>query len=233
MSWYPRRASYYVPAAEDAEIEQGDILWGVPSLTATHPAIADSFQPPGGPPSAEELSPPMISDVLRGIRIYGDAVIVVPHTCDFFEPEKGRTHRDRLVARIQPLAQSGIEDLGLLRSGEGYGHTFFLPSWEDPADGGRDLFVNLRRMTSVDASYISRKRRVARLSPPALISFRRRITQFFTDYAPMLSELVEADERGGLLREGRALVPVDLLKETLGSEAVAELLRKLYGRGSR
>jgi hypothetical protein len=229
--WYPRRPHYYTPVGVDAEIEQGDIFWGVPSLTAVHPSVADQFRAPGRLPEAEELQPPALSEVLRGIRVYDDAVIVVPHTCDFYAPEKGRTHQDRLVARIQRLAGSGVEDPNHLRSGEGYGHTFFLPSWERPTDPARDHFVNLRLMTTVDGSYLSRARRLARLSPAALICFRRRITQFFTDYAPLPSELVEADERGGLLREGRALIPVDVLKAALGDAAVADLLQRLYGRG--
>lgn len=232
MAWYPRRTHYYAPVEADAEIEQGDILWGVPSLRAAHPAVADHFYPPGSLPPAERLSPPALSDVLRGVRVRHDPVIVVPHTCDFYASEKGRTHRDRLVARIQPLSGSRVDDPSRLRSGEGYAHTFFLPSWEEPANDARDHYVNLRRMTTVDASYLSRGRRLARLSPAALICFRRRITQFFTDYAPLPSELVEADERGGLLREGRALIPLDMLKAALGEEAVAELLRKLYGRGT-
>jgi hypothetical protein len=233
VAWYPRRASYYVPVEADAEIEQGDIFWGVPSLRAVHPAVGDQFLPPGGPPLADELLPPALSDVLRGVRVHHDAVIVVPHTCDFYAPEKGRTHRDRVVARIRPLAGAGIEDAGLLRSGEGYGHTFFLPPWEEPTNAAHDRFVNLRHMTTVDASYLSRGRRLARLSPAALICFRRRITQFFTDYAPPPSELIEADERGGLLREGRALIPVDILKAALGEDAVADLLRRLYGQSPR
>jgi hypothetical protein len=232
VAWYPRRTHYYTPLEADAEIEQGDIFWGVPSLSATHPALADQFHPPDELPQAEQLRPPPLSDVLRGVRVYHDPVIVVPHTCDFYAAEKGKTHRDRLVARVQLLAGSGVEDPSRLRSGEGYAHTFFLPSWKDPTSDSGDCFVNLRHMTTVDSSYLSRDRRLARLSPPALICFRRRITQFFTDYAPLPSELVEADERGGLLREGRALIPLALLKSAFGDEAVAELLRQFYGRGS-
>ena len=233
MGWYPRRTHYYTSIEAAAEIEQGDILWGVPSLSAAHPAVADQFHPPDRLPPAEQLPAPALSDVLHGVRVHHDAVIVVPHTCDFYTHDKGRTHRDRLVARIQPLAGSGIQDLSRLRSGEGYAHTFFLPAWEEPANDASDRFVNLRRMTNVDASYLSRTRRLSRLSPAALICFRRRMTHFFTDYAPLPSELVEADERGGLLREGRALIPLDMLKSAIGEEAVAELLRNLYGRGPR
>ena len=85
--------------------------------------------------------------------------------------EKGRTHRDRLVARIHPLAGSGVQDEELLRSGEGFGDAFFF-LWRDPTDSGRDAFVNLRQMTCVDASYLSRTRGLAGLSGPARIALR-------------------------------------------------------------
>lgn len=62
------------------------------------------------------------------------------------------------------------------------------------------MFVNLRFMTTVDAAYLSRKRRVARLSNPAVLALRRRITNFFTDYAPSPGELLLADQVGGLIR---------------------------------
>ena len=228
MGWYPRRSRYYESVEDSAEIEQGDILWGVPTLRATHPSVADHFFPTGETLTAEELEPPARSDVLRGIRVDSEAVMVIPHTCDFFGLEKGRTHRDRLVARIQPLHGSGVQDEELLRSGEGFGHAFFLPSWRDPTDSGRDAFVNLRQMTCVDASYLSRTRRLARLSGPARIALRRRLAQFFTDYAPSPLELTEADQRGGLVREARSLVSVERLRMVLGDEETNQLLRRLF-----
>ena len=228
MAWYPRRAQYFAAVEDSAEIEQGDILWGVPSLRATHPAIADRFAPPGTVPDAEDLDPPTLSDVLRGVRVESDAVMIMPHTCDFFGLEKGRTHRDRLVARLTTLSRSGIEHEDLLGSGEGYGHTFFVPSWRDPTDSTRDTFVNFRQMTSVDASYLSRSRRLARLSTPARIALRRRLAQFFTDYAPSALELTEADQRGGLVREARAVIPIDRLRAVLGIAQTNELLRRLF-----
>src|SRR5688572_18825732 len=136
MAWYPRRAAYYVAVAADAATEQGDVFWAVPLLRATHPEIAVRFLPPGDPPPAEDVEPPARSAVLHGVDILADAAIVVPHTCDFHGPEKGRTHRDRLVARVQAIRPSGIADPELLRSGDGYQHTFFLPSWEHPTDNG-------------------------------------------------------------------------------------------------
>ena len=236
MGWYSRRAQYFASVEDGAEIEQGDILWGVPSLRAAHPAVADRFLPPGEPPSADELDPPPLNEVMRGVRgvrVERDAVMVMPHTCDFHGPEKGRTHRDRLVARIVALARSGIQHADLLRSGEGYGHTFLVPFWGDPIDAARDTFVNFRQMTTVDASYLSRKRRLARLSPPAVIALRRRLAQFFTDYAPSPLELSEADQRGGLIREARTLVPVDRLRSALGDEQTNELLRRLFDPHAR
>lgn len=228
MGWYPRRAQYFASIDDADQIEQGDILWGVPSLRAVHPAVADRFSAPGANLNADDLDPPPLSEVLRGVRVESDAVMVMPHTCDFYGLEKGRTHRDRLVARVARLAGSGLEHSDLVRSGEGYGHTFFVPSWHDPHDSARDCFVNLRQMTSVDASYLTRKRRVARLSPPAAIALRRRIAQFFTDYAPSPVELTEADQRGGLIREARTLVPVERLRSVLGDEETNQLLRRLF-----
>ena len=61
MVWYPRRSHYYIPVGADADIEQGDIFWGVPSLSAVHPSVADQFRPPGRLPQAEELPPPALS----------------------------------------------------------------------------------------------------------------------------------------------------------------------------
>ncbi len=200
----------------------------MPTLRATHPAVADYFFPTGETLAGEELEPPALSDVLHGVRVASDAVMVMPHTCDFYGLEKGRAHRDRLVARVHRLTGSDIQNAELLRSGEGFGHTFFLPSWQDPTDAARDACVNLRQMTTVDASYLSRTRRMARLSEPARIALRRRLAQFFTDYAPSPAELVEADQRGGLIREARALVPVERLRQVLGDQQTNALLRRLF-----
>jgi hypothetical protein len=225
MGWYPRRVQYYRPVAGSEEVEQGDIFWGVPNVLAAHPAVADAFHAPGEVPAPEDLDPPLLSEVLRGILITADPVIVVPHTCDFYGPEKGRNHRERLVATIQPLRGSPVEEPDLLRSGEGYGHTFFLPDWKTPHRAEADRFVNFRLMTTVDASYLSQRRRLARLSAPAVIALRRRLASFFTDYAPMPSELVEADQRGGLIRSNRDLLARHELEE-LGPPAL-EMIRAL------
>jgi hypothetical protein len=232
LGWYPRRANYYEKSGEDRELEQGDILWGVPTLRAAHPAVADHFLPTGETIAADELEPPALSEVLRGVRVGSEAVMLMPHTCDFYGPEKGRTHRDRLVAPIQRLASAGVQDVDQLRSGDGYGHTFFLPSWQHPTDAARDAFVNLRQMTSVDVSYLSSKRRMACLSDPARIALRRRITQYFTDYAPSAIELTEADQRGGLIREARSLVSVEQLRRALGDDQTNDLLRRLFSSRS-
>ena len=227
MGWYPKRSHYYQPFTEPDEIEQGDIFWGVPTLSAAHPALADSFHPPSGLPSADDLEPPSLLEVQRGIKIMADPVIVIPHTCDFYGPEKGRTHRDRLVARIQSVRNSGIRDPDLLRTGEGYGHTFFLPDWESPDHNEADHFVNLRQPTAVDASYLSRRRRLARLSTPALIALRRRLAHYFTDYAPMPSELIEADLIGGVIRNDRDLIRKQDIQAAFGTDA-PEIFRALY-----
>jgi hypothetical protein len=204
VSWYPRRRDYFAPVAEDAEIEQGDVFWGVPTLAALHPELADAFREPlRALPAAETLEPPPVSRVLAGVVVRVDPVVVLPHTCDFYGPEKGRTHRDRLVGRVQRLADAGIADPRLLRSGEGYNHTFFLPSWVDPSRDRDDMFVNMRQMTTVDAAYLSRQRRLARLSEPAVVALRRRITYFFTDYAPALADLLTADAAGQDMRRDR------------------------------
>ncbi|HWE64874.1 MAG TPA: hypothetical protein VHB98_24435 [Chloroflexota bacterium] len=208
MPWYPKRNRYFSTLVESDEVEQGDIFWGVPTLIARHPALSDTFQQPLTQlPAAEILEPPPLSRVTDGISVHADPSIVLPHTCDFYGPEKGRRNRVRLVARIERLATSGIadQDRALVRSGEGFNYTFFLPSWHDPVRDADDMFVNLRYMTSVDAAYVSRRRRVARLSSAAVIALRRRIAQFFTDYAPAPSELLLADISGGLIRQDRDL----------------------------
>ena len=110
MGWYPRRARYFEHAEESAEFEQGDILWGVPTLRAAHPSIADHFLPTGETIATEDLEPPALSEVLRGVRVGSEAVMVMPHKCDFYGPEKGRTQRDRLVAPVRRLASSGFQD---------------------------------------------------------------------------------------------------------------------------
>lgn len=204
--WYPRRARYYRAVAPDDEIEQGDVFWGVPTLVAQHPALADAFRRPlEPPPSAEELDPPPLSSVLGGVSVHDDPVIVLPHTCDFFGPQKGRRNRARLVARVQRIADGEIAEPRLVRTGEGYNHTFFLPSWRDVNRDADDLYATFRFMTSVDAAYLSRRRRLAGLTPVALIALRRRIAYFFTDYAPPPSELVAADLAGGMIRRDRDL----------------------------
>jgi len=183
VPWYPKRNRYFASFGEEDEIEQGDIFWGVPTLIARHPDLSDSFQQPLSQlPRAEALDPPPLSRVMTGVSVHSDPVIVLPHTCDFYGPEKGRRNRVRLVARIERLAAAGIadQDRTLVRSGEGYNHTFFVPSWADPMRDADDMFANLRYMTSVDAAYLSRRRRVARLSNAAVIALRRRVTQFVT-----------------------------------------------------
>ncbi len=204
--WFPRRGRYYRAVAPDDEIEQGDIFWGVPGLVAQHPSLADAFSRPlEPPPAAEELDAPPLSGVLGGVRVRDDPVIVLPHTCDFFGPEKGRRNRARLVARVQRIADGEIAEPRLVRTGDGYNHTFFLPSWRDVNRDADDMYANFRFMTSVDAAYLSRRRRLARLTSVAVIALRRRITYFFTDYAPPPRELVAADLAGGLIRRDRDL----------------------------
>jgi hypothetical protein len=213
VPWYPKRNRYFVSFGAEAEIEQGDIFWGVPALIARHPDLSDRFQQPLSQlPQAEALDPPPLSRVMTGVSVHADPVIVLPHTCDFYGPEKGRRNRVRLVARIERLAEAGIadQDRALVRSGEGYNHTFFVPSWNDPVRDADDMMVNLRYMTSVDAAYLSRHRRVARLSNAAVIALRRRVTQFFTDYAPPPAELLLADASGGLVRNDRDLARLRL-----------------------
>ncbi|MBA2449861.1 MAG: hypothetical protein H0V51_17700 [Chloroflexi bacterium] len=221
--WYPSRRRYYRDVAPDDEIEQGDIFWGVPTLVARHPDVADSFRPPfRALPEAETLEPPALSRAVTGVSVRDDPVIVMPHTCDFYGPEKGRRNRARLVARIQKLADGGIAEPKLLRSGEGYNHAYFLPSWRDPHRDVDDMYVNLRFMTSVDAAYLSRRRRVARLGPAAVIALRRRVTYFFTDYAPPPAELSAADLAGGLIRQDRDLRAIGLPRAGPGSVQVGD-----------
>jgi hypothetical protein len=216
VPWYPKRSRYFVPCDTDEEIEQGDIFWGIPTLVARHPDLSDHFtQPLTQLLPAETLAPPPLSRVKDGISVHADPVIILPHTCDFYGPEKGRKNRVRLVARIERLADAGIadHDRAVVRSGDGFNHTYFLPSWNDPTRDADDMMVNLRYMTSVDAAYLSRQRRLARLSMAAIIALRRRIAQFFTDYAPAPAELVLADTSGGLIRNDRDLARLGLIRE--------------------
>lgn len=216
VPWYPKRNRYFVPCGAGDEIEQGDIFWGVPTLIARHPDLSDRFAQPLTPlPLAETLNPPPLSRVKDGVSVHADPVIILPHTCDFYGPEKGRGNRVRLVARVERLADSGIadHDRALVRSGDGFNHTFFLPPWSDPTRDADDMVVNLRYMTSVDAAYLSRQRRVARLSMTAIIAMRRRVAHFFTDYAPAPAELVLADTSGGLMRNDRDLARLRLITE--------------------
>lgn len=208
MNRYPGRKSYYQSnLGTSDEIEQGDIFWGVPSLFAAHPEVGRRFaQPLLELPRSEALAPPTLDAARRSVVVFGDPVMVLPRTCDYYGPEKGRTHRVRLVGRIQRLVDAGIGDPAMARSGEGYNHTFFLPSWKDPTRDGDDMVLNFRYMTTVDASYLSRERCVARLSFEALIALRRRLAAYFTDYAPAPRELIQADQVGGLVRNDRDLL---------------------------
>lgn len=108
-----------------------------------------------------------------------------------------------------------------------------MPALDAPEDAERDLFVNFRWMTTVDASYLSRRRRLARLTAAAVLCLRRRLAQFFTDYAPMPGELAVADVRGGLVRRDRGLVSAEELRTVLGDERTADLLRRLYDPRAR
>ncbi len=203
MGWYPRRRDYYcTDLPETDEIEQGDIFWDVPSLFAGHPALVDRFVAPLAKPVATEpLRPPAFSKVRRGVVVSGDPVMVLPHTCDFYAPQKGRTHHFRLIGRIQRLYEAALSDPALARSGEGYNHTFFLPSWIDPSRDADDMVLNMRLMTTVDVAYLNPSRRLARLSPAALIALRRRLAMFFSGYVPTLKELLDAELEGRAPRE--------------------------------
>ena len=210
MAWYPKRNRFFADFGDDDEVEQGDVFWGVPSLIALHPEIIDRFQMPlASIAPAEGFDVPTVSRVLASVAVHADPVIVMPHTCDFFAPEKGRNNRARLVARIERLADSTIAEPRLVRSGEGYYHTFFLPSWRDSRRDVDDMMVNFRYMTTVDTAYLSRRRRVARLQSAAIIALRRRIAHFFTDYAPAPAELSLAETLGGLIRDDRTRLGVD------------------------
>src|SRR5439155_11763747 len=101
------------------------IFWGVPGLTAAHPDLAGRFRPPYEAfPAAEALPLPDLTRVMEGVRVNSDPVIVLPHTCDFYGPEKGRRNRARLVGRIQRLAEllTGTDPKAeaTLRSGDGF-----------------------------------------------------------------------------------------------------------------
>lgn len=103
------------------------------------PRSGIAFFLPASSPTERPGNPPR-SDVLRGVEVLANAVMLLPHTCDFYGPEKERTHRDRLVGRIQATRGGSVVDSANLISGEGYAHTFFVPFWNAPTDSARDLF---------------------------------------------------------------------------------------------
>lgn len=174
---YPARELFYVGGlTEDRPIFQGDIFRAVPSVRAIHPAVVESeFAALALTP--REMAPPSFAQARDALVLEGGYSLLLPNPCEFSEEEKGANHRERILAHVRPIREASNQKV--VRQGTGAISTFWLPHWEEPLAIERDLFVSFRRISTVDAAYLSRSRRVAALTRPAWIVLLQRLCAYF------------------------------------------------------
>lgn len=174
---YPARQAFYLrPLTRDRPIFQGDIFRAVPSLRAPHPAVIESDFSAVALPPTMELPTPSYEQARSSIILEGGYSMLLPNPCEFSEEEKGAKHRERVLAQIRPIREASNQRV--VRQGSGALYTFWLPHWDDVEDPDRDLFVSFRRMSTVDAAYLSHSRRVAALSRAAWIILIQRVCAY-------------------------------------------------------
>jgi hypothetical protein len=175
---YPGRESFYVAnLSPDRPIFQGDIFRAVPSVRATHPAIVETDFAALAEPHSADVATPSVAEARAAVVLEGGYSLLLPNPCDFSEEEKGANHRERILAHVRSIREASNQRI--VRQGTDAISTFWLPSWEDPHSVERDLFVNFRRVSTVDAAYLSRSRRVAALSRPAWLVLIQRLCAYF------------------------------------------------------
>ncbi len=173
--YYPKPHRYFARMTDDRPLFQGDVIRGAFGAWWRHPEAVRSQlagqQTPADPrfPTLDELRSQVI---VRG-KGYG---MLMPQPCEFSEDEKGASHPFRLVAPLFPLDRHADVDHDRVRKGL-VGHTIWVPRWSE--HGPQDFYVDLRWITSVDATFIDRKVRVAALSPAAWTSMADRLSRYF------------------------------------------------------
>jgi hypothetical protein len=173
---YPKASRYFAKHVDEGRpLFQGDIFRGGFGAFWRHPAtqraqLAGQLVPQDPPyPSEIELRQ------TAWIRGTGFAMLL-PQPCEFSESEKGSTHPFRLVAPVLPLNVDAGVDHDKVRQGL-VGHTVWVPRWT--TSGTQDYFVNLRLTTSIDATFLTRKTRVAALSSSAWMVLADRLSRYF------------------------------------------------------
>jgi hypothetical protein len=175
---YPVRELFYVgELSEDRPIFQGDIFRAVPAVRATHPAVVESDFAALATPLPRDVAIPSFAQARDALVLEGGYSLLLPNPCEFSEEEKGANHRERILAHIRPIREASNQKV--VRQGAGALSTFWLPSWDEPLVVERDLFASFRRISTVDAAYLSRSRRVAALSRPAWIVLIQRLCAYF------------------------------------------------------
>jgi hypothetical protein len=175
---YPAREAFYISGLVDSRpIFQGDIFRAVPSVRATHPAVVESDFAALATPLPGDFAVPSFAQARDALVLECGYSLLLPNPCEFSEEEKGANHRERILAHVRPIREASNQKT--VRQGGGAISTFWLPSWEEPLAVERDPFVSFGRISTVDAAYLSRSRRVAALSRPAWIVLIQRLCAYF------------------------------------------------------
>ncbi len=188
MQVYPERRSFYLESfVPDRPIFQGDIFRGVPAAWAAHPAAMQADY--AAEPLPGEIPMPTYEQARSCLLMEGRYSILLPNPCEFSEAEKDTGHRERIVAQLRPIKEVGNQKV--VRTGRGAVHTFWMPHWTSPDDPDKDLYASFRRITTVDAAYLTRANRVAVLSRPAWIALIQRLAAFFGGIPLSFEEVAE------------------------------------------
>lgn len=177
MEIYPDRSSYYIKFTEDRPIFQGDVFRGVPAVRAAHPASLECAFAAASLPPARELAFPSYEHAKSSLLLDGGYSILLPNPCESSETEKGASHQERILAQLRPIRE--VENQKVIRTGRGAIYTFWLPHWEHRDRPERDMYASFRRISTVDAAYLSPTRRVAVLSRSAWIVLIQRLCAYF------------------------------------------------------
>ena len=176
---------FYLPPG--ARLEPGDIFIEVPFPALRHPL--EYFRPNTKKPKTADIfspadCPPKDGDTARGtfqLRV----VMLLSHGCELDGVERDVTakktemgRRYWLVAPIQRLLNGTTPQMQeRTRAGQQY-NKFYLPAVD--ILGNEEFYVDLRKITPVNAPYVVTAKKVASLTKPAALALQAHIGLFFS-----------------------------------------------------
>jgi hypothetical protein len=103
---------YRRPVPITRPIFQGDVFDGVPSVYVRHPSDVAAERRPSGTDQAPLIDPIDVDEgQLRDTaRIRRGMAILIPHICNYYETQKGKRGRIRVVAAVRKRANERIPD---------------------------------------------------------------------------------------------------------------------------